>query len=188
MKKDYPREAQLKSTAVVPIYFGSAQHGEPRQHRTGAESLRTGGPPPWAERGCGLKEKPAVPTRRSAGVSVSSHERQHDRFVLPPSAKHSCRICASNFGRSARRPRHGKSCNASHSSKSYASHSSVCGPGTAHRASSPGISSASPPERRSASPPLSSPPCGRGVGVPRVPNTYPLHSYHPPLVNVGKSE
>ena len=45
-------------------------------------------------------------------------------------------------------------------------------------------SSTSPPERSRASPP---PPYGRGGCATRAEN-YPLHSYHPPVVNVEKLE
>ena len=136
----------------VPICFGRAHHGERRQHRTGAEPSRTGGPSPWAERGCTLGEARCPDT---VCGRVSSHERDHDRFVLRPSANHPCGTCASSSGSSARRASHGNACHASHNSTSFSTHS-VCGPGTARRMSSPGISSARPPGSSSTNPPGSS--------------------------------
>ena len=103
-------------------------------------SARAGGPSPWAERGCGPGEAscPDMVYWR-----VSSHEWDHDRFVVRLSADHPCCTCALNSARSIGAS-YSNACHASHSSKSFATHG-VYGPGTTHRSLNPGIGSVSPP-------------------------------------------
>ena len=109
------REGRTKLLcAVVSTSFGSAHHGERRRRRTGAEPFRTFSPSPLAKHDCCAGE-----TSRLDAVCwrVCSHERDHDGFVLRPSANHSCCICASSSGSCARRASHGNACHARHSDK-----------------------------------------------------------------------
>lgn len=59
----------------------------PNSGNIGAETFRIGGPSPGVERGCG----PGEASRPEAACwRVSSHERDHDRSVLRPSANRPC--------------------------------------------------------------------------------------------------
>ena len=139
-------------------------------------------------------EKPAAPTR-SAGAPVATSGTTIALFFVRPQttpAAPAPQALAPALHEPATAMCHAshssKSCSrASHSSKSCsrASHS-VCGPGTARRASSPGIRSARSPERSSASPPPVITPPEAGVGVPRVPIILPFVLLSPPAVTTPR--
>ena len=137
-------------------------------------------------------EKPAA-SARSAGASSS--ERDHDLFVLRPSANHSCCICASSSGSSAKRASHGK--RVPHRPQQQFLHQPQCL--RSRHSSSRLMPRRCQSTRLAVPPPLLSPSCGR-VGCTTCSKYYPLYSYHPPplspastrnhppVVNVAKFE